>query len=50
MDTPVKLLVVEDNLIIAANIALQLSELGYEVTRFLCGTAKRSSKFSSPIF
>ncbi|GAB2595249.1 LytR/AlgR family response regulator transcription factor [Spirosoma areae] len=32
MDTPVKLLVVEDDMIIAANIALQLSKLGYEVS------------------
>ena len=32
MDIPVKLLVVEDDMIIAANIALQLSKLGYEVS------------------
>ncbi|HMO38746.1 MAG TPA: response regulator [Saprospiraceae bacterium] len=32
MDTPVKLLIVEDDMIIAANISLQLSNLGYEVT------------------
>ncbi len=32
MDTPVKLLIVEDDMIIAANIALQLSLLGYEVS------------------
>lgn len=32
MDMPVKLLVVEDDMIIAANIALQLSKLGYEVS------------------
>ncbi|MVM38486.1 response regulator [Spirosoma sp. HMF3257] len=32
MDTPLKLLVVEDDMIIAANIALQLSKLGYEVS------------------
>ncbi|GAB4019951.1 LytR/AlgR family response regulator transcription factor [Spirosoma koreense] len=32
MDTPLKLLVVEDDMIIAANIALQLTKLGYEVS------------------
>ncbi len=32
MDTPVKILIVEDEMIIAANISLQLSALGYEVT------------------
>ncbi|MBK7871631.1 MAG: response regulator [Saprospiraceae bacterium] len=32
MDTPIKLLIVEDDMIIAANISLQLSNLGYEVT------------------
>lgn len=32
MDTPLKLLVVEDDMIIAATIALQLSKLGYEVS------------------
>ena len=32
METPVKLLVVEDDMIIAANISLQLTNLGYEVT------------------
>lgn len=32
MDTPVKILIVEDDMIIAANISLQLSNLGYEVT------------------
>ena len=32
MDTPVKILVVEDDMIIAANISLQLTTLGYEVT------------------
>lgn len=31
MDTPVKILVVEDDMIIAANISLQLTNLGYEV-------------------
>ncbi|WP_339610658.1 response regulator [uncultured Planktosalinus sp.] len=32
MDIPVKILIVEDEMIIAANISLQLSALGYEVT------------------
>lgn len=32
MDYPVKILIVEDEMIIAANISLQLSKLGYEVT------------------
>ncbi|GAB3545518.1 LytR/AlgR family response regulator transcription factor [Spirosoma fluminis] len=32
MGTPLKLLVVEDDMIIAANIALQLTKLGYEVS------------------
>ncbi|GAB3790440.1 hypothetical protein GCM10028818_60580 [Spirosoma horti] len=32
MDAPLKLLVVEDDMIIAANIALQLTKLGYEVS------------------
>ncbi len=32
MEHPVKILVVEDEMIIAANISLQLTELGYEVT------------------
>lgn len=32
MDSPVKILIVEDEMIIAANISLQLSVLGYEVT------------------
>ena len=32
METPVKILVVEDEMVIAANIALQLTNLGYEVT------------------
>ena len=32
MNNPVKILIVEDEMIIAANISLQLSELGYEVT------------------
>ena len=31
MNTPVKILVVEDDMIIAANISLQLTNLGYEV-------------------
>ncbi|RLD74483.1 MAG: DNA-binding response regulator, partial [Bacteroidetes bacterium] len=31
MDTPVKILIVEDEMIIGANISLQLSELGYDV-------------------
>lgn len=32
MSTPVKIVIVEDEMIIAANISLQLSALGYEVT------------------
>ncbi len=32
MDNPVKILIVEDEMIIGANISLQLSDLGYEVT------------------
>lgn len=32
MKTPLKILIVEDEMIIAANISLQLSTLGYEVT------------------
>lgn len=32
MERPVKILIVEDEMVIAANISLQLSELGYEVT------------------
>lgn len=32
MDIPMKLLIVEDDIIIAANIALQLSNFGYEVS------------------
>lgn len=32
MDEKIKLLIVEDEMVIAANISLQLSELGYEVT------------------
>jgi len=32
MDSPVKLLIVEDDMIIAAKISLQLTKLGYEVT------------------
>lgn len=31
MDTPIKILIVEDEMIIAANISLQLSTLGYDV-------------------
>ena len=32
METAIKILIVEDEMIIAANISLQLSSLGYEVT------------------
>lgn len=32
METPIRILIVEDDMIIAANISLQLSNLGYEVT------------------
>ena len=32
MDTPIKILIVEDEMIIGANISLQLSKLGYEVS------------------
>lgn len=32
MDTPIKILIVEDEMVIGANISLQLSNLGYEVT------------------
>jgi CheY-like chemotaxis protein len=32
MAQPIKILIVEDEMIIAANISLQLSSLGYEVT------------------
>jgi len=32
MDTAIKILIVEDEMVIAANISLQLSSLGYEVT------------------
>jgi len=32
MVSPVKIFIVEDEMIIAANISLQLSNLGYEVT------------------
>lgn len=32
MDRPVQILIVEDEMIIAANISLQLSEMGYEVS------------------
>ena len=32
MESPVKILIVEDEMIIGANISLQLSKLGYEVT------------------
>jgi len=35
MDKVVKILIVEDEMVIAANISLQLSELGYEVTDIL---------------
>jgi DNA-binding LytR/AlgR family response regulator len=35
MEKAVKILIVEDEMIIAANISLQLSELGYEVTGIL---------------
>lgn len=35
MDSPVKILIVEDEMVIAANISLQLSDLGYEVTGIL---------------
>ena len=31
MSTPIKILIVEDEMIIAANISLQLTTLGYEV-------------------
>lgn len=31
MDTPIKILIVEDEMIIGANISLQLSDLGYDV-------------------
>ena len=32
MNSPAKILIVEDEMIIGANISLQLSKLGYEVT------------------
>lgn len=32
MNTPIKILIVEDEMVIGANISLQLSNLGYEVT------------------
>ncbi|HCY82024.1 MAG TPA: DNA-binding response regulator, partial [Xanthomarina gelatinilytica] len=32
MNPPLKILIVEDEMIIAANISLQLTSLGYEVT------------------
>jgi len=32
MDKPIKILIVEDEMVIAANISLQLSNLGYDVT------------------
>ncbi len=32
MDAPIRLLVVEDDMIIAAKISMQLTQLGYEVT------------------
>lgn len=35
MDTPIKITIVEDEMVIAANISLQLSSLGYEVTGIL---------------
>ncbi len=35
MSTPVKILIVEDEMVIGANISLQLSSLGYEVTGIL---------------
>ena len=35
MGQPIKILIVEDEMIIAANIALQLKELGYEVTAMI---------------
>lgn len=36
MDTLIKILIVEDEMIIAAKISMQLSNLGYEVTGMLC--------------
>ena len=35
METPVKLLIVEDEMIIGAKISMQLTHLGYEVTGIL---------------
>ena len=35
MDTLIKILVVEDEMIIAAKISMQLTNLGYEVTGIL---------------
>ncbi len=35
MDKAIKILIVEDEMVIAANISLQLTELGYEVTGIL---------------
>jgi CheY-like chemotaxis protein len=35
MDTPIKILVVEDEMIIAAKISMHLTNLGYEVTGIL---------------
>src|SRR5690606_21909475 len=35
MNKAVKILIIEDEMVIAANISLQLSELGYEVTGIL---------------
>ena len=35
MDTPIKILVIEDEMIIAAKISMQLSNFGYEVTGIL---------------
>ena len=35
MENAIKILIVEDEMVIAANISLQLTELGYEVTGVL---------------
>ena len=40
MAIPIKILIVEDEMIIAANISLQLSNLGYEI----CGTVPRGEE------
>ncbi len=40
MSTPIKILIVEDEMIIAANISLQLSSLGYEI----CGILPRGEE------